>query len=51
MVTIEADKPHLVPGARMEIFAGWTRDSRGEREVVILGAAIAGSIACGGWAC
>jgi hypothetical protein len=30
----------------MEVFAGWTRDSAGEREVVILGDGVAGSISC-----
>lgn len=45
-VTVETDKPHLVTVARMEVFASWTRDSAGEREVVILGDGVSGSIVC-----
>ncbi len=43
-MTIETDKPHLVPIVRMEVFAGWMRDTAGEREAVILGDGVAGSI-------
>ena len=45
-MTIETDKPHLVPVARKEIFAGGKRHSAGEREVVILRDGVAGSIVC-----
>lgn len=36
-MTVETDKPHLVPVARMEIFAGWKRDSADEGNVASVG--------------